>query len=280
MITLNNLGYKYHNGAVALVNVNAEIGPGIHLLLGENGSGKTTLLHIIAGLRLAQPQCACLIDDVATTLRLPSVLQKVAILTDNMKFPFSTINQMARYHAPFYPNFSETVLRENLSRFNMTGDEPINKFSLGNAKKAQLAYMVSLRPDILLFDEPLNGLDISARSEFVRILAENATDNQTVIVSSHTVHDFSNMIDNVILISHGLLTLNMPIWMITDRLSFVSSPLPPVDAIYTRQNLGSFNSIVPNRGSESTDIDLILLYSALQSDTRNKILSILHPEMQ
>lgn len=65
MIVLDNLTYSYrHSRRNAITGVTAEIGPGIHLLLGENGAGKTTLLHIIAGLRTPQKPDECTIDGV------------------------------------------------------------------------------------------------------------------------------------------------------------------------------------------------------------------------
>lgn len=273
MIRLDSLSYRYPSGAIALSDLNTEIGCGVHLLVGENGSGKTTLLHLIAGLRRAIPAEACLIDGCPTALRLPALLERVFILTDEMKFPYKSINEMVRRHAPFYPSFSEEVLRNALQRFNMSGNEPIDRFSLGNRKKAQLAYAIALRAKVLLLDEPLNGLDITAREEFIRLLAENTSEDQTVIVSSHTVFDFRNLIDGLMVISGGRLLLSMSTWDIARRLKFVTASNPPADALYIRQSFGTFNAIVPNSDGEMTDIDLILLYSAILSDARQNIMS-------
>lgn len=280
MITLNHLSYRYPSGLTALSDLTAEIGPGMHLLVGENGSGKTTLLHIIAGLRKAMPENSCLVDGTATALRVPDVLQKVFILTDNMVFPYKTVNMMVKRHAPFYPTFSQEILNETLSRFGMTGNEPIDRFSLGNRKKAQLAYVMALRPEVMLLDEPLNGLDISARSEFIKMLAETIDEKQTVIISSHTVLDFRNLIDGLIVISGGQLVLAMPTWEISERLTFVSEPQPIADALFMQQSFGHFNAIVPNHGDMTSDIDLILLYNAIQSDARQSILSHLNVTQQ
>lgn len=275
MIKLQSLSYRYPSGTVALTDLNAEIGPGVHLLVGENGSGKTTLLHLIAGLRRAIPAESCTVDGCPSAFILPETLEQVFILTDEMRFPYKSINEMVRRHAPFYSSFSEELLRNALQRFNMSGDEPIDRFSLGNRKKAQLAYAIALRPNVLLLDEPLNGLDITAREEFIRLLAENTQEDQMVIVSSHTVLDFRNLIDGVIVISAGRLLLSMSTWEIARKLKFVTAPNPPADALFIRQSFGTFNAIVPNTDGETTDIDLILLYSAILSDARQNIMSIL-----
>lgn len=275
MITLDNLSYRYGKNLVALDGISVTIPTGIHLLLGENGSGKTTLLHVIAGLRLAVPSDSCLIDGMPTASRSLPVSSETFIYTDSMTFPYKTIAEMERYHAPFYPAFNAEQLHRNLAAFGMTGREPIDRFSLGNRKKAQLAYILALRPKVLLLDEPANGLDISARDTFIRMLAENVSEEQTVIVSTHVVFDFQNIVDGVIVLNHGRLVLSMPVWEITDRIAFVSDSMPPANALFMQQYLGRFNAIVPNDGSVQSDIDYVVFYNALQSANRDSVLSSL-----
>lgn len=279
MIAIDNLTYRYPSGAIALENVSLSVEPGIHLLLGENGSGKTTLLHLIGGLRKAVPASACMISGIPTALRRPSLMQDVFLLSDDMTFPYGTIRQMVRYHAVFYPRFDADMLQRNLRRFGLDENEQIDRYSLGNRKKAQLAYVLALRPKVLLFDEPANALDISSRNEFVRMLAESMTDDQTVIISTHTVFDFQNIVDSVIVLNTSHMILAMPVWEITRRLAFVSESVPVSDALYMQQQLGRFNAIVPNNGTLSTDIDFVIFFSALQSSAAPAILSQLKKEI-
>ena len=277
MIQLNNLTYRYNRSTAALHDITLSIAPGLHLLLGENGSGKTTLLHAIAGLRLVSPETACTVDGVPSALREPAMMSDMFILTDNMEFPYSSVSEMVRYHAPFYPRFDAELLRTVLARFNMTGDERFDRFSLGNRKKAQLAYVLSLRTRYLLLDEPVNGLDIPSRNEFVKIIAQCVSEDQTVIVSTHTVFDFQNIVDSVIVLNRGYLVLSMPVWKISERVSFVSESLPVADAIFMEQSLGRFNAIVPNNDPEClTNIDFVLLFNALQSSQAQTLLSHLN----
>lgn len=275
MITINNLSYRYPSGMLALSDISLSIAPGLHLLLGENGSGKTTLLHIIGSLRKCIPADACLIDGVSTATRRPSELENVFVLSDDMKFPYRTIRQMAERHGVFYPSFDREMLQRNLSAFGLNENDAIDRYSLGNRKKAQLAYVLALRPKVLLLDEPANGLDISSRNEFVRMLAESMTDEQTVIVSTHTVFDFQNIVDGVIVLSHGRLLLSRSVWDITSRLAFVSESVPVTGALFMQQMLGRFNAIVPNDGSLNTDLDFVLFFNALQSSEANTIINYL-----
>lgn len=277
MIQFDNLSYRYKRGPLALDNLNAAIGPGIHLLLGENGAGKTTLLHIIGGLRMAIPAHSCTIDGEATALRNPSVLEKTFVLTDEMMFPYGNINQMVRHHAHFYPRFNAEMLRANLDSFGMTGLEPIDHFSLGNRKKAQLAYVLALRPEVLLLDEPANGLDISARHTLLQMLARCVGEDQTVIISTHTVWDFQNLFDGVMMLRQGQLVMCDSLWNISSKIAFVGGSEPIDGAIYMQQSIGHYEAIVPNPdGSLQTNIDFVLLYNALQSDKASQILSIIN----
>lgn len=277
MINLEHITYSYSRRSKnpALIDITAEIGPGIHLLLGENGAGKTTLLHIIAGLRRPVPISGCTIDGVSPWLHLPSLTDRICFVSDDLTFPLPTINEMERRHAVFFPNFSPEMLRRNLEVFGMTGNELIDAFSLGNRKKAQLAYILALRPEVLLLDEPANGLDIDAKTTVLNLLSECIEGNQTVILSTHTVQDFAPLFDSVMMLSGGRLILNMSVWDITERLSFTINQYPPEGAFFMEQRLGRFAAILPrDPENEPTDIDFVLLYKGLQSvSSRSAILN-------
>lgn len=278
MIKLTNLTYTYRGGVEALHDVNAEIGPGVHLLLGENGAGKTTMLHLIAGLLKASPAETCTLDGVPTSFREPATLGRLFMFTDNMQFPFRTIDQMVRRHAVFYPTFDVRMLQENLREFGMTGFEQIDRFSLGNRRKAMLAYVLALRTQILLLDEPANGLDITAKQTALQMMARCISPEQTVIISTHTVWDFQNLFDGLIVITRGNLALSMPTEEITRRVAFVSSDNPVEGAIYLEPTFGRFNAILPaNEKTEGeTDIDYTLLYNALHSTQAQQLINHLN----
>lgn len=278
MVTLSNLTYKYRKGPVAVNGVTASIGSGIHLLLGENGAGKTTLLHLLAGL-LRPQQGVCDIDGADVADRAPSVLDKVFFLPDSFECPFRSVNVMARRHAQFYPHFSAAALRENLRAFGMTGDERIKSLSLGTRRKAYVAYALALGVDLLLLDEPANGLDIDSKKELRRMMSRCVTDEQTVIISTHTVSDLQSIYDGLMLLSHGDLLVCCPGWHIAERLNFVAASSPVAGAIYQEPDAGLFRAILPNSGdSEETDINYGLLYSAVMSDARDAILSLINDD--
>lgn len=274
MITLNQLSFGYFKWAEALSNVSACIGSGIHLLLGENGAGKTTLLHIIAGL-LKPQKGECLVDGSNVADRMPSVSSLVFFLGENMPFPANTINEMAKIHAVFYPTFDPDMLRDNLEAFGFNGSERLKSLSLGNRKKAQLAYALSLRTPVLLLDEPTNGLDITSKQTLQNLIARCIDETQTLIVSTHTVFELQNLYDSIIMLSKGRLLLSMSTFDIIQRLAFRTSPVPPVDYLYKEQRMGLNQFIAPNHGEDETALNYTLLYNALLSPERDRIIEIL-----
>lgn len=274
MIQLQNLTYTYGTFK-ALDSVSANIAPGIHLLLGENGAGKTTLLHCIAGLRTPQRPESCLVDGMPSALRLPEMMQRVFILTDEMELPYNTLYEMVRYHSVFYPRFSSELLENILRYFNLSLTDKINRLSLGNRKKAKLAYALSLQTDVLLLDEPANGLDITAKQALLETLARAIQPTQTVIISTHTVWDFQNLFEGLIVMRHGHIILSMPTWDVAERIDFVNDSAPIDDAIFMQQNFGRYYAITPRRDPErpAGDLDYLLLYNALQSPQQSALLT-------
>ena len=277
MIELKNLTYAYSRGFVAIDDVTASVSPGIHLLLGENGAGKTTLLRLMAGL-LFPSSGECLIDGAAVTSREPSVMKTVFMLPDTTELPTKTIRLFAEIHSRFYPTFSQKKLEENLREFNLDGNENYNQLSLGLRHKTLLAYVVALGVDLLLLDEPANGLDITSKKALRHILARCTGPEQTVIISTHTVSDLRELYDGVLVLSKGRLLLARPSWEISERISCVASPIPPFNHIFMEQGAGLFHSIIENETGEPTDINYALLYSALMSKSRDRLLEIINSQ--
>lgn len=279
MIELNHLTYSYNKRSEAVVDVTASIEPGLQLLLGENGAGKTTLLHLMAGL-LYPTAGQVLIDGENPARRDPETLRRIFLLTEDMRFPADTINDFAAVHSTFYPRFSNDRFNQNLADLGLTGNEKLDDQSLGNRKKAHLAYALALGVDMLLLDEPTNGLDITSRKVLRHMLARSMDDNSTIIIATHSVADLDSLFDGVIVLNHAHLTLAMPSWQIVERLSFIDSPIPAVSPIYEEQETGVFHSIIINTSGEMTDVSYPLLYSALLSPARDYLLNQLNTDNQ
>lgn len=261
-IEFNNLSFSYRKkGAPALSNLSGAVAPGLHLLLGENGAGKTTLLHLIAGL-LFPSSGTCTIDGCPTRFRLPSINSRLFFTGVNLQLPAATLAEMVRIHAQFYPRFSAELLAENLKAFGIGIADKLKSMSTGTLQKAKLAYALSLRTDILLLDEPANGLDIESKRTMSRLIASQLQPGQTIIVSTHVVSDLEHLFDGVIDLRLGHLLYARTLDEITSRIRFVQTDSLPADAIYAEQRIGRWHCILPNPDGEYSEPDFQLLYMA------------------
>lgn len=279
IIGLRDLDFKYPKAPRAAISgLTATISPGMHLLLGENGAGKTTLLHLIAGLIFPSAGDCC-IDDCPAKLRLPSINSHMFLTGTGLEFPARSIKEMARTHAPFFPNFSPLQLVKNMKAFGLDEEAKLSSLSTGNYQKAKVAYALALNVDILLLDEPANGLDIESKRVMQQLIAQQISPEQTVIISTHTVADLEHLYDGVIDLKKGKLQYSLTVDNIIRRIRFVTSANKPDDAIYTEQRIGLYHSILQNETEEYTDPDYQLLYMAMRQPGSAQILySILNYE--
>lgn len=274
MFKINNVSYYYRKGINAVEAASAEIGPGIHLLLGENGAGKTTLLHLMAGL-LFPKSGECLIDDVNTAMRTPETTGRMFFMPDEFTCPFSTIAELARRHGLFYPSFNYELMYANLEDFGLTGKEKLRSLSLGMRRKSYMAYAMALGVDYLFLDEPTNGMDINSKKALRKIMTRCISDEQCVIVSTHNVHDLYSMFDSIIVMRHGRLRLSMSIGDVLERVAFVSSPSPVEGCIYQEPDMGLFKAIIPNEHHIDTEMDYPLFYSAIMAPVGDMFIDFL-----
>lgn len=284
MIEIKDLEYRYQRkGITALGELSATISPGVHLLLGENGAGKTTLLKAIAGL-LIPTSGSVAIDGERPATRMPSVLEKVFYLGPETDTFMRDINTMVNAHACFYPGFAEQVLYENLRTFGIDPRQRLGSMSMGNRHKAMLAYALSLNTEVLLLDEPANGLDIESKEKLLRMIAASLTPERIFIISTHTISDLVSLYDGVMILQGGTLRLAALADDILGRLAFASSYSEIQGALFSEWNAGLYRSILPldlaeERGIGEGNIDYRLLYSALHSPAAGLIMDILNTKI-
>lgn len=274
MLKIENVSYSYHKGTIAVDDASAEIGAGIYLLLGENGAGKTTLLHLMSGLLFPQSG-KCLFDGTDTAKRTPATTSHIFFMPDDFTCPFPSIVELARRHGLFYPTFNYEMMYANLEDFGLTGKEKLRSLSLGMRRKSYMAYALALGVDCLLLDEPTNGMDIDSKKVLRKIMSRCVGDDQSVVISTHNVHDLYSMFDNIIVMRHGRLRVAMPIGEVLERIAFVSSPSPVEGCIYQEPDMGRFKAIVPNEHHIDTDMDYPLFYSAIMAPVGDMFIDFL-----
>ena len=260
MITLKDLSFSYGKHKV-LGNVSMTLEKGkIYGLLGENGVGKSTLLKILSGL-LKMESGECKVFGEVPYRRNPSFLQDIFYLPEDFAGESVVVEKYAMQLGVFYPNFSPDKFNRIISEFGVDPKAKFNKLSLGQQKKAIIAVALSLGTKVLLMDEPSNGLDIPSKSLLRRLIAENASDDQLIIISTHQVKDLENLIDPIIIMDKDGVILNASIEEISSKLTFGIEPEEDKGALYSQRDLRGYVTVRHNEYGVETPVDLEALFN-------------------
>ncbi|MCM1355848.1 MAG: ABC transporter ATP-binding protein [Staphylococcus sp.] len=276
MLKIDNLTFSYQRKARPVLdhfNLRVEAG-GVYGLLGRNGAGKSTLLYLIAG-ALTPNSGKVLFKDTDTRLRLPAVLSDIFIVPEEFTLPRIPLHDYVKAAAPLYPRFSMEDLHRHLAIFDMDPNLNLGALSMGQKKKAFMSFALACNTSLLLMDEPTNGLDIPGKSAFRRFIAQNMTDERTIIISTHQVRDIDRLLDHVIIMDNSRVLFNRPIDQITSKLQFLTTTSPELisSALYAQPSLEGTAVILPNTDGTDTDLNLETLFelSLQQPDTLAKM---------
>ena len=198
---------KFYGEVLGINRVQLSIAPGITGLVGPNGSGKTTLMNLMTG--LIQPT-----QGQITILGIPQsdperLFSKLGYCTQFDSFPkgFTGYRFIYAYLRVYgYPHAeADRMTQQALDRVRLTdaAQRKIAGYSKGMRQRIKLAQAVAHDPQVLILDEPLNGLDPMARAEIIELFKELATSGKHVIISSHILHEVDLISDNVVLLNEG-----------------------------------------------------------------------------
>ena len=272
MIEVKNMSYRY---AGSRHQVFRDFSLSLHEnriygLLGKNGTGKSTLLYLISGLLVPQSGTVQ-IDGNPTKKRLPLTLNDIFIVPEEYDLPNMSLRRFIKVNQPFYPRFSKEVLDQCLKAFEMPTDLHLKELSMGQKKKVYLSFALATGTRLLLLDEPTNGLDIPSKSIFRRVVAEHMTDDRTLIISTHQVHDVEQLLDHVMILSQSGLVFDMSTVDISNNYTFALRQPGDDDnqILYAEPSLQG-NATISRRkeGDVETHINLELLFNAA---TMNKL---------
>ncbi len=268
MISVKNIDFKYagqknlvfHDFSLQLNENN------IYGLLGKNGTGKSTLLYLIAGL-LRPSRGEVSIEGIPSKARRPEVLQELFIVPEEFDMPQMTLSQYVKIHKPFYPNFSQEILEKCLKDFDMPTAMKLQSLSMGQKKKVFMSFALASQTKLLLMDEPTNGLDIPSKTQFRRVVANNMTDDRTLIISTHQVHDVESLLDHILILNNSRLLLDAPVSDICDRFAFeyrMPGIAPDDDVLYSEPSVQG-EAVITRRkeGMTESPLNLELLFNAI-----------------
>jgi ABC-2 type transport system ATP-binding protein len=208
MIEITNAS-RWYGQVIGVNDVSCQIGPGITALLGMNGAGKSTLMRLITG--QLRPTTGDVKIFGMEPFANPEVFRKLGYCPeiDNFYEDMSG-RDFVRYMAQLN-GYSKFEAKERSSRMiEMVGmadraSRPIKGYSKGMRQRIKLAQAMVHDPDIILLDEPLNGLDPVGRHEFLAVLEGLAKQGKTIVVSSHILYEVEQMTTSILLLHRGRL---------------------------------------------------------------------------
>lgn len=252
----------------------------VYGLLGKNGVGKSTLLYLMCGL-LTPKHGRVMYHGVDMRRRLPETLRDVFLVPEEFDLPAVSLVQFVELNSPFYPNFSKEDMMTYLHLFEMDWNIHLGGLSMGQKKKVFMSFALATHTSLLLMDEPTNGLDIMAKSQFRKFIASGMSDERTIVISTHQVRDIDNVLDHVVIMNNSRVLLDESIVRVTERLAFVESDSPALaeEALYKLPSVQGNSLLLPNREGVETKPNLELLFGAVLADPE-KIKDLFHSKVE
>jgi len=204
MLNTTNLTKKYSRNR-GLDGLNMEIKTGrIVGLLGPNGSGKTTFLKIAAGI-LRQDAGEIEIDGKKPGIYTKSI---VSYLPDtNYLYKWMKIKDAVKFYSDMFKDFDRAKCDELLKFMNLEEGDKVSSLSKGMLEKLNLSLTISRKAKLYILDEPLGGVDPTAREKIIDTILNNYREDSSMIVTTHLVNDIERLFDDVFFISEGKIVL-------------------------------------------------------------------------
>ena len=206
MLNLNNVT-KTFGSFKALDNLTLSVPKGaVYGLVGPNGAGKSTVIRHLTG--IYQPDSGTVTIDGQPVADDPNQKERIGYISDDVfYFPTATMEDMHRFYRNVYSRFDEDLYQKLKEAFPLpTGS--IRRFSKGMQKQAAFHLTLSARPDVLILDEPVDGLDpVMRRQVMSLVLSDVAERGTTVLISSHNLRELEDVCDHVGILNHGKMLL-------------------------------------------------------------------------
>lgn len=207
MIEVRNLR-KSFDGFRALDDVNITVKKGsVYGLVGPNGAGKTTLIKLLAGIFI--PDDGTITIDGQPGFENTAVKSRMVYIPDDVYFfPQANLLDMKKYYRSVYPVFDEERFEKLREVFPFDPKKTLRRLSRGMKKQAAFWLGICLKPDLMLLDEPVDGLDPVMRRKVWSILLQDVAErNMTVFVSSHNLRELEDVCDHVGIMHEGRIIL-------------------------------------------------------------------------
>ncbi|MBP8820464.1 MAG: ABC transporter ATP-binding protein [Syntrophomonadaceae bacterium] len=203
MIEVERVSKQFEN-LEALQDVSLAVHKGsIYGLVGSNGAGKTTMLKLLAG--IYKPDSGNLRIDSQPVFENEAIKMRCVFIPDNLYFFLNyTIQDMADFYANIYPQWNNQRYQKLANVFNIEINRRIRTLSKGMQRQVALWLGLALMPDVMILDEPLDGLDPVMRQKVKNLIIQDVAEREmTVIISSHNLRELEDICDYIGILHQG-----------------------------------------------------------------------------
>ncbi|MGZ6273528.1 MAG: ABC transporter ATP-binding protein [Candidatus Limnocylindrales bacterium] len=198
---------RWYGNVVAVNDISFALGPGVTGLLGPNGAGKTTLLHMLAG--FLAPSAGTVHVLGRSPHRDPSVYHQIGLVPERESvYPFLTGYEYVRFNARLQGmRDAESASRAAIAQVGLedAADRPVGTYSKGMRQRVKVAGALVHQPQVLLLDEPFNGMDPRQRLAMMDLLGELANAGRTILFSSHILEEVERVGSEILVMVAGRL---------------------------------------------------------------------------
>ena len=233
-------------------------GGAVYGLVGPNGAGKSTAIRHLTG--VYRPDRGDITMDGVPIYENTAIKGRIGYIPDEIFFfPSASLEEMRKFYRDIYPNFDDKLFEELYDVFKLPKKGQIRRFSKGMQKQAAFHLTICTRPDVLILDEPVDGLDpVMRRQVWNLILSDVAQRETTVLISSHNLRELEDVCDHVGIMDHGRMLLERSLADMqgnTLKLQMVGDVPADLEILHESQ-LGRLKTLVVRGSQEEVEAKL------------------------
>ncbi len=198
---------KLFHGRPALAGLDLRVPVGsIYGFLGRNGAGKTTTIKLLMGILKPDGGSTSVLGvPLSSTANGVQIRQRIGFVTEDKElYPYMTVRQVIQFTRSFFPHWRDDLEQHYLRVFDLPLQKKIPDLSKGTRSKLMLLLAISRGVDLLILDEPTDGLDPVTVEQLLRELVSlSAAEGTTIFFSSHQLHEVEQIADHIMIVEHG-----------------------------------------------------------------------------
>ena len=214
-------GFRALNGLTMTVPKGSVYG-----MVGPNGAGKSTIIRHLTG--IYRQDAGTIMIDGQPVFENPAIKERIAYIPDDIHyFANASVRETMQYYKSIYPKFDAARFEKLGEVFSIDPKRQMRRLSKGMQKQAAFWIAVSMRPDVMILDEPVDGLDPVMRRQIWSVIMSDVAENgTTVLVSSHNLRELEDVCDHVGIMNKGQIMLERSLTELQENIVKLQVALP------------------------------------------------------